>query len=223
MDFVVGCPLVQTHGLISGSCSSGRRFASGFLQTPPRGDALALGYGWCHQPPGRTSTFQVSAHAGRTTELARLLPRQGYNKEIVAIARKLLVAVWHILTKQTADRFALPEQVAKKFMNYACRLGRENRPQGQPVADYVPEQLDRLQVGKDLAVGHTSTRRIMKLPPSRLNDSGCQPRPGIEASSPTGRLATALHLNSFSPLSVAWICPAGAGCTHPIAAHTPTN
>ena len=67
MDFVISCSLVQAHGLLSGSCSSGRGFASGFLQTPPRGDALALGYGWCHQPPGRTFTFLVSAHAGRTT------------------------------------------------------------------------------------------------------------------------------------------------------------
>ena len=31
------------HGLICGSCSSSRRFASGFLQTPPHGDALAFG------------------------------------------------------------------------------------------------------------------------------------------------------------------------------------
>ncbi len=29
------------HGLLSGSCSSGRGSRSGFLQTPPRGDALA--------------------------------------------------------------------------------------------------------------------------------------------------------------------------------------
>ncbi len=39
-------------------------------------------------------------------ELERKEPRMGYQKAIVAIARKLLVAVWHVLTKKTADRFA---------------------------------------------------------------------------------------------------------------------
>ena len=42
LDFVIHCPLVRAHGLASGSCSSSSRFASGFLQTPPRGDALAF-------------------------------------------------------------------------------------------------------------------------------------------------------------------------------------
>jgi hypothetical protein len=43
LDFVILCPLVQTHSLISGLCSSSRGFAWGFLQTSPRGDALAFG------------------------------------------------------------------------------------------------------------------------------------------------------------------------------------
>src|SRR3990172_5912156 len=42
-DFVVTCPLVpDVPHLISGFCSSPRIFGLGFLQTPPRGDALAL-------------------------------------------------------------------------------------------------------------------------------------------------------------------------------------
>ncbi|MBP1602809.1 MAG: hypothetical protein H6Q06_2960, partial [Acidobacteria bacterium] len=42
-DFAVTCPLVPgVPHLISGSCSSPRAFGLGFLQTPPRGDALAL-------------------------------------------------------------------------------------------------------------------------------------------------------------------------------------
>src|SRR6266545_6983172 len=40
---MVACPLVpEPSRLISGSCSSPRAFVSRFLQTPPRGDALAL-------------------------------------------------------------------------------------------------------------------------------------------------------------------------------------
>ncbi len=42
-DFAGTCPLVPgVPHLVSGSCSSPHLFALGFLQTPPRGDALAL-------------------------------------------------------------------------------------------------------------------------------------------------------------------------------------
>ena len=41
--FAVTCPLApDAPRLISGSCSSSRSFGLGFLQTPPRGNALAL-------------------------------------------------------------------------------------------------------------------------------------------------------------------------------------
>ena len=40
--FAVSCQLARLYGLRWGSCSSSRRFASGFLQTPPHGDALAF-------------------------------------------------------------------------------------------------------------------------------------------------------------------------------------
>ncbi len=40
--FVASCHLAQPRGLLLSSWSSSRRFASGFLQTPPRGDALAF-------------------------------------------------------------------------------------------------------------------------------------------------------------------------------------
>ncbi len=43
MDFVIKGPLVRARSLLSGLCSSSRGFASGFLQTSPRGDALASG------------------------------------------------------------------------------------------------------------------------------------------------------------------------------------
>ena len=41
--FAVTCPLApDAPRLVSGFCSSPRDFALDFLQTPPRGDALAL-------------------------------------------------------------------------------------------------------------------------------------------------------------------------------------
>ena len=84
-------------------------------------------------------------------ELARLEPRLGKNKAIVAIARKLLLAVWHVLTEGCADRFADAEFVARKLLKHAYRLGRAHRPQGLSPAQYVRQQLDRLGLGQDLS------------------------------------------------------------------------
>jgi transposase len=76
----------------------------------------------------------ANTHPHWQAELARLEPRLGRNKAIVAIARKLLVAVWHVLTKSTADKYADPERVARKLFNHTERLGRANRPAGQSAA-----------------------------------------------------------------------------------------
>ncbi len=64
----VTCPLVPNASrLISGFCSSPRSFGLGFLQTPPRGDALALLLAFGSAKPGhRTFTDEVTRHAWRT-------------------------------------------------------------------------------------------------------------------------------------------------------------
>jgi transposase len=106
-------------------------------------------------------------HPHWQAELARLEPRLGKAKAIVAIARKLLVAVWHVLTKACADRFADPQQVARFFLQHAYRLGQHHRPEGMTPAAYVRRQLDQLGIGADLQ--HTyHGRRIVALPPSSL-------------------------------------------------------
>ena len=56
---------------------------------------------------------------------------------MVAIALKLLVAVWHVLTQGCADRFAEPERVARKLAQYAYASGKANRAAGQTVAAFV--------------------------------------------------------------------------------------
>jgi transposase len=114
-----------------------------------------------------------AAHAASRThvhwraELARLEPRLGKNKAIVAIARKLLVTVWHVLTNGCADRFADVEQVARKLLRHAHQLGRKHRPEGQTPAQYVRQQLDRLDQGADLTAIPWGSRTV-PLPPSRL-------------------------------------------------------
>ena len=121
----------------------------------------------------RAAMVEASHTAARThhhwrAELARLEPRLGRNKATVAIARKLLVAVWHVLSKGCADCFAEPAQVARKLFHHAYRLGPANRPAGQTTAQYVREQLDRLNLGAELTEVPWGKKRVNTLPPSGL-------------------------------------------------------
>jgi transposase len=120
----------------------------------------------------RAAMVECAHTASRThphwkAELARLEPRLGYNKAIVAIARKLLITVWHVLTKGCVDRFAEPEMVSRKLLHYAETLGKANRPNGQTATEYVRQQLDRLGLGVDLTTVRRGSKTI-PLPPSRL-------------------------------------------------------
>jgi transposase len=105
-------------------------------------------------------------------QLARLQTRMPRNKAIVAIARKLLVVVWHVLTKGEADRHAQPERLARKFMQHTYRLGKANRPAGQTTAAYVREQLDALGVGAELTEIPWGRKKPIALPPSALKPDG---------------------------------------------------
>jgi hypothetical protein len=80
------------------------------------------------------------------TELERLRQRMIYQKAIVAIARKLLVVVWHVLTKGEADKRADPKRVASKMMVHAYNLTKERRSDGQTAPEYVHQQLERLGI-----------------------------------------------------------------------------
>jgi transposase len=98
-------------------------------------------------------------------ELARLEPRLGHNKALVAIARKLLVVVWHVLMKDSVDRHAEPYQVARALMVYGYRLGRAHRPQGQSVPEFVRAHLERLGIGADLRTVAKGPSTVLRLPP----------------------------------------------------------
>jgi len=95
------------------------------------------------------------------------MPRPGRNKAIVAIARKLLVAVWNVLSKDEPDRFAEPQIVARKFMQYAYVLGKANRPAGQSVGQYTRQRLDSLGLGAELSAIPWATKK----PPVALQPS----------------------------------------------------
>ena len=121
----------------------------------------------------RTAMVQAAQTAANThphwkAELQRLQPRLGRNKAIVAIARKLLVSVWYVWTNEDSDRFAEPELVARKLLQYAYVLGKANRSAGQSSAQFVRYHLDRMGLGADLTEIPWGTKKPRPLPPSAL-------------------------------------------------------
>jgi transposase len=117
----------------------------------------------------------ANSHPHWKAELARLQPRLGRNtpalaggarEAIVAIARKLLVAVWYILAQHKTDRFAQPEVIAQKFLKFAYQLGKENRPNGQSAAQFVRQRLDALALGQELTSIAWGSKKPIPLPPS---------------------------------------------------------
>lgn len=109
----------------------------------------------------------ANSHPHWKAELARLQPRLGRNKAIVAIARKLLVIVWYILAQHKLDRFADPERVAQKLLKFAYQLGKENRPTGQSAAQFVRQRLDTLHLGSELTGIAWGSKKPIPLPPSK--------------------------------------------------------
>jgi transposase len=112
----------------------------------------------------------ANSHPHWKAELARLQPRLGYNKAIVAIARKLLVTVWHVLAHKVTDRFAEPEAVAQKLLHFAYEVGKENRPRRQTAAQFARERLDVLHLGSELTSIPWGSKKPIPLPPSNLKE-----------------------------------------------------
>ncbi|HET9588364.1 MAG TPA: hypothetical protein VFO91_06215 [Anaerolineales bacterium] len=110
----------------------------------------------------------ANSHPHWKAELARLEPRLGHNKAIVAIARKLLVAVWYILAQNRTDRFAQPEAIAQKLLGFAYQVGKKNRPDGQSAAQFVRVRLDALHLGGELTHIPWGSKKPIPLPPSSL-------------------------------------------------------
>jgi len=74
--------------------------------------------------------------------------RLGRSKAIVAIARRLLVAVWHILTNESADRHADETSVAASMFKLAYEIKVSNLPKGTsarplPASSWIGWALDR--------------------------------------------------------------------------------
>jgi len=109
----------------------------------------------------------ANSHPHWKAELARLQPRLGYNRAIVAIARKLLLTVWYVLQGQ-ADKYAEPKAVAQKMLKFAYAVGKSKRPQGQTAAQFARLRLDALGLGRELTSVPWGSKKPIPLPPSRL-------------------------------------------------------
>jgi transposase len=70
---------------------------------------VACAWSAVHWSPYWRSLFQSLSH------------RLGKPKAITAIARKLLVVIWHVLTKRELDRHANPAAIARSFMTWSSQ------------------------------------------------------------------------------------------------------
>lgn len=91
----------------------------------------------------------VEHHPHWKNEYERLARRMDKNKAIVAIAHKLLFAVWHVLTEFAADKHAEPKMVATKLMRWSWDLSDEQRG-GLTTREFIRLGLMHLQLGQDL-------------------------------------------------------------------------
>jgi len=109
----------------------------------------------------------VRDHPYWKKEFERLEFRLGRSKAIVAIARRLLVAVWHILRNEAADRHADVTSVAASMFKLAYEIKVRNLPDDLSARAFTRKQLDRLGIGQDLDILPWGGTKI-KLPPSTL-------------------------------------------------------
>jgi transposase len=91
-----------------------------------------------------------SKHPFWLAEFSRLSKHLHPNKAIGAIARRLLVAVWHVWTKAEADRHGIDSKVTQSYERWGHKLKKAGR-KGLTTKDFVREQLDALALGSPLA------------------------------------------------------------------------
>lgn len=151
--------LVGYAGLGARVNQSGTRYRTGRITKTGRKDL-------------RYAMVEAANSAARThprwkEEFKRLEPRLGRMKTLIAIARKLLVAVWNILYYEQADRYASPKRVAASLHLLAYRVKVRNLPE-KNAAQYVRNQLDQLGIGQDLTHIPWGSKKV-KMPNSKLS------------------------------------------------------
>ena len=96
-------------------------------------------------------------------QFEHLAVRIGDAKAIVAIARKLLVVIWHVLRARTADRQADVPAIARRLVRWGTRYRLATRL-GMSRAAFVRQQLERLGLGRELETV-SFNGGVLQLPP----------------------------------------------------------
>jgi transposase len=91
----------------------------------------------------------------------RIARRRGASIATVAVARKLLVVIWHMLTDQTPYFYLRPQTYVTKLQQWAYRIGRAHLPAASS-REFVLNQLTLLNL-PDLADSLTSLSRNGRL------------------------------------------------------------
>lgn len=151
--------LVGYAGLGARVHASGETFSTGRITKSGRRDLRSAMVEVAHHAAAHHPHFKL--------EYERLCKSIGKKKAMVAIARKLLVLVWHLLTNGAADKFANPSQVAHGLFAFAYRARVKNLPNGMSALQFTRTQMDRLGIGQEMLLLPWGTKRF-KLPPSRL-------------------------------------------------------
>jgi transposase len=84
------------------------------------------------------------------SEFDRLSQRLVPGKAIVAIARRLLVVLWHVLSKRQSYRHISDEKIAVKMMLWGQKVRKHNR-QAAASRLFIRRRLMTLSVGKNLS------------------------------------------------------------------------
>ena len=84
----------------------------------------------------------------------RIKRRRGANIAAVAVARKLLVVIWHLLHNRTTYYHLRPQSFVRKLQDWAWCIGQESLS-ADTSADFVRQQLKVIGL-PDLAVGLTT-------------------------------------------------------------------
>ncbi|RLD05388.1 MAG: IS110 family transposase [Chloroflexota bacterium] len=114
------------------------------------------------------AALSASQHSPHWKKIRKsLAPRIGSKKALIAIARKLLIAVWHILNEKMTDKYAVPEKVAATFFALAYRIGVKNLPDGMSALEFTRHNLDRMGIGENLTRLRWGSKTF-SLPPSSL-------------------------------------------------------
>lgn len=156
--FPSAAKLVGNSGLGASVHASGQTFQTGTITKQGRQEL-------------RTALIEVAWSAVRhdpvwQARFERLAAKKGAGKAMVAMARKLLVVIWHVLTHRIADRHADPLRIMNKLWRWGITRGLATSL-GFSRTAFVRHHLDRLSIGATICTFAYGGRHYT-LPPSAL-------------------------------------------------------